>query len=538
MAKRWKKVTTGALALFVAAGLAACGKSDPKPSADGGQQPQGSQQQPSDQQSQEKKTITLDWLTYQYGPVDENAPIKKFVEEKFNVKLNIWYLDVTKREELLGPKLAAGEIPDFMTVYNGADLQKYYKQGIIVDYTDEELNKYMPNYKKLVDKYDPNIWKYVKMNGKYIGIPSLNYDGQFSLATAWNKNWLDKVGITKVPETLEEYKNAVYKFRNEDPDGNGKKDTYGLSKSGMTNVYGAFGIYPEFWTIRDGKIVWSGILPETKKALETLRQWKQDDVIDPEWVIGENTGGYWAISHAFVNGKIGVSSHGSYYHWNPPIPELNYPGGDNTKLFAETTQGKGVIALGKPPVGPDGKFGNITPGLVGSTYMAFGKRAADPEIKHRIMEMWDAFYSDFDLFIKVKYGDKDVHWEYGPDGRSIVMKEGFKKNDEMAKIGGHITFTPFAQPDFVMKLASEQSVESAKKNFSFPGAGYSDAVKAPLPSDGKYKKDLIKLQQDTFTAIINGDKPLDAFDQFVEEWKKSGGDQLTKEANEWYQSLQ
>lgn len=525
----WKKAATGAFVLLLVLFVIACSKNE----GSGGNTttppattpPTNSDALPKDTEvaKPEDKLITLEWLTYQYGPVDENGRNKKIVEEKFNVKMNIWYMDVTKRQELLGAKLASGEIPDFMTVYNGADLQRFYSEGITTDYTQEELEQYMPNYKKIVDSVDPQIWDYVKFNGNYIGIPSINVDGQFSLATAWNQNWLEKLGITKTPETLEEMEEAVYKFRNDDPDGNNKKDTYGMSVSAMTNVYGAYGIYPEFWTIRDGQIVWSGILPETKQALEKLRQWKQDDVIDPEWVVGENTGGYWAVSNAFVNGKIGVSTHGSYYHWNPANPETGSLGGDNTKLFAEATQGNGKIALGKPPVGPAGKFGNITPGFVGTTYMAFGKDAADPDKKHRIMQIWDALYSDFDLYMNVRYGEKGVHYENGADGNSVVWKEGFQKNDEQAKIGAAITFLPFAQPEFWEKLQSPKGLENARTNFSFPGAGYSNAVKAPLASEGKYYQDLIKLQKDTFTAIINGDKPLDEFDKFVADWKSSGG---------------
>ncbi|PYI55795.1 extracellular solute-binding protein [Paenibacillus flagellatus] len=534
MKKRWKTVSTGTLALLVAASMAAC--SSGKKEEPGASQPNGQQGDAGAQ----KKTVTLNWLTYQYGPVDDNAPSKKLLEDKFNVKFNIWYMDVNKREELLGAKIAGGEIPDLMTVYSLADLKKFADQGIITGYTDEELNKYMPNYKKLVDKYTPEMWKYFKIKDKYYGIPYVNIDGQYSLATAWNKTWLDKVGITKVPETLDEFKDAVYKFRNNDPDGNGKKDTYGMSKSAMTDVFGAYGIYNEFWTIRDGKIVWSGVLPEARKALETLAQWKKDDVIDPEWTqgqFGENTGGYWAVSNAFVNGKIGVSTHGSYYHWMPAIAETGSPGGDNYKLFKEATQGKGEIAFGKPPVGPDGKFGNITPGMIGTTSLALGKNANDPEKKARILQIFDALYSDFDLFIKVKYGDKGTMWENGPDGKTIVWKDGYKKNEEQAKFGGGITFTPLPQPEFGQKIQSPKALETAQKLFKFEKAGYENAVKSALPSEPKYYKNLVKLQQETYTAIINGEKPITEFDKFVETWKKEGGDQLTKEANEWYTSV-
>ena len=50
--------------------------------------------------------------------------------------------------------------------------------------------------------------------------------------------------------------------------------------------------------------------PEMKEALERIAKWYQDGVIDPEFVTGENQGGYWALSHSFINGRIGVSGGG------------------------------------------------------------------------------------------------------------------------------------------------------------------------------------------------------------------------------------
>ena len=533
------------LAVVLVFSLAACSGSKTGNSEQGTNTPETGSTPPAENQTSgeenepaedDQKQLTLEWLTYQYGPVDENAAVKKKLEEMFNVKFNIWYIDVTKREELLGAKLSAGEIPDLMTVYSSADLVKFLDQGIITGYTEEELNQYMPNYKKLVDKYDPNIWKYAKFGDQYIGIPSIA-DGGASLATAWRKDWLENVGIDKIPVTLEETEEALYKFRNEDPDKNGKKDTYGMSVSGMTNVYGAYGVYPEFWTVRDGKMVWSGILPETKQALAKLAQWKKDDIITPEWVVGENQGGYWAVSHDFVNGKIGYSTHGMNYHWNPDLTkETGGAPGDNVKLTLEVNP-DAKIGYGQPPIGPDGKFGNITPDFVGTTYMAFGAHA-DPEKKHRIMKIWDALYGDFDLWLAVKWGEEGVHWEHGPDGVSVIRTEAYSQNDAQAKAGLNITFVPFDQPDFRYQLTNPRSLEVRDELFVWEGAGYSDAKKTALPSESKYMSNLIALQKDTFTAIINGEKPLDEFDKFVEEWKKNGGEQLTAEANEWYAQIQ
>lgn len=43
--------------------------------------------------------------------------------------------------------------------------------------------------------------------------------------------------------------------------------------------------------------------------------------------------------------------------------------------------------------------------------------------------------------------------------------------------------------------------------------------------------------EQAYISIITGDKPVDSFDEFVSKWKSSGGDQLTKEANEWWDKV-
>lgn len=43
---------------------------------------------------------------------------------------------------------------------------------------------------------------------------------------------------------------------------------------------------------------------------------------------------------------------------------------------------------------------------------------------------------------------------------------------------------------------------------------------------------LKKLEEETFAKIITGKVGSDAFDSFVEEWKASGGDEITKEVQE------
>ena len=53
-------------------------------------------------------------------------------------------------------------------------------------------------------------------------------------------------------------------------------------------------------------------------------------------------------------------------------------------------------------------------------------------------------------------------------------------------------------------------------------------------------KDLAYLQtmeKQVYTNIIYGNESIDAFDKFVEDWYAQGGDKITEEVNEWYQSV-
>ena len=47
---------------------------------------------------------------------------------------------------------------------------------------------------------------------------------------------------------------------------------------------------------------------------------------------------------------------------------------------------------------------------------------------------------------------------------------------------------------------------------------------------------LQKLEAETFLQIITGEKPVDEFDNFVNQWKSLGGDTITEELTEMINS--
>ena len=60
---------------------------------------------------------------------------------------------------------------------------------------------------------------------------------------------------------------------------------------------------------------------------------------------------------------------------------------------------------------------------------------------------------------------------------------------------------------------------------------------APTDTMKKKWEQLQTMEKQVYTNIIYGKEDPSAFDQFVEDWKAQGGDDITKEVNEWYQSV-
>ncbi|UUZ83791.1 hypothetical protein LJK88_08340 [Paenibacillus sp. P26] len=91
-----KKIMVGSLLLTVSL-LSACG-GDPK-SADGGK---GA--------SSDQGPVTIDWLAYNsYNQPNVDNPIGKMVQEKFNAKFNVWYIDPKNWDDNLNVKLGSGK---------------------------------------------------------------------------------------------------------------------------------------------------------------------------------------------------------------------------------------------------------------------------------------------------------------------------------------------------------------------------------------------------------------------------------------------
>lgn len=461
-------------------------------------------------------------------PLDDTDELVTRWNEKYNVTFHIKNYD--KLEEQLNLDIAAGEIPDVMYCNtNPTMLKNYYDQGALAKIPNEMIDKYMPVVKEKFESEAPGAYEYGYFDGDRYGIPnSIFYYSNYRYPIVYNGLWLQKLGIEKAPETFEELEQLFTSFVKEDPDDNGKNDTYAISNTSLQLVYDAFGTMRDGWLKKDGKYVFAPTQPEMKEALKKLNEWYNNGILTPEFITGENTGGYWAVSHAFLNGQIGVSCMGSGYHWNSELPGrvagANYA--EAEKINPEFAKN---FIFGKTITGVDGKKRAFTNNPLRNMYMMFGAQLEKDYGKMaKILQIVDDMMGNEDNYLDAFYGVKGRDWDFAEDG-SIAPKLTI---EELAKGGAWGTF------QFVSLGANNKLPEAALVKWFEETAHVNDSTwqselypLTTITESIDYLADLKELWETTEVAIITGEKPIDYFDDFVKEWYEIGGQIYEDEVN-------
>lgn len=499
---------------------------------------------------QNSNRMKITWANYQIEPTAADAEMLKYYGEKFGVDFEVININNEKYHEILNIKIASGEIPDLFYLKDASLLGTYVKQGVTAKIPMDLLQKNAPEMLKVINDNTPGAMEMGKNNGALYGIPAMNPTNRFHIPLVYRGDWMKAVGVTKVPTTLAEFETLMYKFANNDPDGNGKKDTYGLSQDGLNAVFGAFGLVPfdhsskggpgtDYWQLENGKIVNSSVSPSVKSALTYLAKWYKDGVIDPEFITGENQGGYWALSHAFIKGRIGFSTRGNYYHWSMPgqykmlnsetgLKEDAAPGAIAKEFLAANPNGK--IVFGNSLKGPTGKQGMKEYNALMNFYVISKKVEKDPAKMAKILQMLnESANPDWKKRVTVSNGFEGTHWKVVDEENEVFtyLPPFDKDTGFVSRIGAVLKITlPYPPKD-----PREQWAFSMQ----YDKFGIQSLIQVGLPMASKYKADLMKLRDESYIYIITGAKPISYFDEYVKKWYEMGGKAATDEANAYYQ---
>lgn len=459
-------------------------------------------------------------------PTEDNNYVQKYLEQKYNVKI----INMRVTDENFKLKIAANEIPDiFPQTPTETDMVTWAKQGVIANVSVDEIKQYMPKYVTDVESVDPNAWDIGLVDGKNYGIPRVWLNGSTGFIPTYNNGWLKAIGYSEPPKTLEEFEDVLTKFRNNDPDGNGQKDTYGMSGRGknarnqlFNEVYAAYGVNPyQFMEASDGTITWGGIMNESLEATKQLNKWYNSDLIDPEFMTDDNG----LMGQKFNSKKIGIIDTNMYHH-----------------LFGQlqTFTDNGIEpAFGKGLIGPAGKSLEMSNGALQTPLMLGVQVEKDDKKRIKILQILEEIATNDETYLTTAFGESGVSYEM-KDGIPVLIAPYDTEGDKRLQLGIGGFYNPLIERAVTTwKFHMPQDKLDFKAKVTAGNELITDVLgPTVLESKGKYFANLSALQDEFYTKAIIAKNAGDVdklFEDFKSQWLKAGGQEILDEATKIYQ---
>jgi putative aldouronate transport system substrate-binding protein len=470
--------------------------------------------------------------------IDDNV-LTRWGEDNLGIKIKTTLLggDAANYNTKLRLALTGAEkLPDVLPVYDLQLVSDLIESGRVKD-VGTDIKKYMPErLKKIYEQY-PTTFNPLVKDGKVYGIaiaPALA-DGQVMLI---RQDWLDKLNL-KAPTTIEEFENVMAAFTNNDPDGNGKNDTYGFTFSGkesyntgwVSDPVMIFSAYtgknlPHQWNENDGKLSYGSVAEGTKDALGKLSEWYKKGYLNKE--LGSLAA--WDAIADFTEGKAGIIIGRAWLYEVVKDVEKNVSGAKIEPYpFIKTVDGETAYQQGQ----------------LNDGYFMFNKDFNNME----------AFFLYYDKLYDAAFGTGDFKYGYAEnydydivDGKVVYDPTKFDPPMTEIQAVGKMSFTkniPLVDRALVSKEKLESldtGSETTKKGFEIEYQNRNTLLPiafngAPTATMETSWGQLQTMESETFTKIIYGDLPLSAYDSYVKDWNEKGGKKITEEVNEWYKNV-
>lgn len=447
----------------------------------------------------------------------EDDPVIAEIEKKTNTKVTMNLVNAGTILSDFSILVASGDVPDVSQLV-AFDYYQFVDQGIFLE-LDELVEKYGQNIKKAVGEEQAHCWDVLRTDGKLYAIPKLTSAGKYILTA--REDWMKKLGI-ETPQTLDAYVDMVRRFTTDDPDGNGKNDTYGISYAGAGNnsaymwmfspIFGAYGFQPQQYMIKGDKVVPTSVSDEYKEAVELITQLYKEKVIDQEIFIQKED----QARQKLVNSKSGA-----FLGWWSMVPNILL---DQWKMNDVNPDAKWVIL--PAPKGADGQQGYISQPEIQCT-VSIARNTKNPEA---VMKLLDYLASDEGYSLATK-GIEGVH--YDPE-TGAVTEEGQKASTEkwLGALGMILSNVSVQEADWEKNTPDKWVYIKAAKDMPLY---QSDMYSIVTDEYNTIYPEIKKIEEEWFIKFVTGEKSLDDYDEYVKAWEKKGGlemlESMVKEYN-------
>lgn len=487
--------------------------------------------------------FTFGVAKYAQGDDRNDNPWTRYLRDRFGIIVHkLWEAPGKPFEQKKDVMIATGDIPDFFLA-SPTQLVQLYKADMIADLT-EVYERFAPEaVRRVVEEAGPEVMQAAVFDGRLMALPHTGTAKELASILWIREDWMNRLQLP-APQTMDDVLRIAEAFTLRDPDGNGQDDTYGIGldknlsfASGFLNGYHA---YRSIWTEDgEGQLAYSSIQPEMKTALQKLRGLYESGFIDPQFGVKDSTKVYESIAAGKVGMIYGGISTGKLYQYSPDHRWLPFPA---PSVDAEPTRFSHGL--------------NIYQG-----FWVVKKGSPHPEALLRMAEQFVNlfYYNTSDELYKMFNYDSDKVlsiWQNAP----VRLYRSYKNAEIYKHLEPYLQSPVKADPSQLGSLTPEERLEynsimdfrqgkltdwsrAARSDTGGAGQIVLDYIRndlympdlflgPPTPTMVRKRDSLIKMENELFIKLILGTAPLDDFDKFVRDWKRLGGDEITKEVNE------
>jgi putative aldouronate transport system substrate-binding protein len=448
------------------------------------------------------------------------------IEKLIGKKLDVTWVPNADYNDRTTVTLASDHVPEVMVVQGKVPAFVQSAQaGAFWDLTDK-LGKY-PNL--TASAANKQILLNSSINGRNYGIFRLR--DPMRVALIIRKDWLNKLGL-KMPETVDDMYNLAKAFTQQDPDGNGKADTYGLLIPKWPGVYGTASPYdvietwfgaPNGWGTRDGKLYPGFDSPQFLDADRFMKKMVDEKLINADFATLDS--GKW--NDTFFSGKAGM------------MLDVSSRGLDVLKLFKQKDpKNYDVLTMTGNLLGPDGQRHSY-PTIGYNGFLAISKQSVPTE---------DELNDVLSVLDKLSSKEGQILLNNGIEGKSFTIQDGYAQgsgNTDSATKTLINDVTSFAQlgtqsNGYLAYRALPPGTpekELDKARLAFHASDLKTAVYNPaLPLVAQsYVQNGARLDQiiaDARIKYLAGQLTEDGLKAEIRRWYSEGGQQIVDEMNQ------
>lgn len=244
----------------------------------------------------------------------QDSPTTRAFEEMTGYKVNYYQISGSNEEAEVGNALLEDNTYSFIKCARGA-FDQYVVQDAFLDLT-ELLNRYGQN---LLETISDDLWEACTYNGKIYAIPEYGYGDMQNGALVFNAEHLERAGITKLPETLTEFTDAIYKLQR--TLGANDNNYHALAMSAASAIIpvlaGSFDVPKEFYEDENGKVTRDIYSDEMLNYIKYMNRLVRDNCLPANWDSAQDA----QLMGWFTNENISVV-HLPYWYVTPLCEQM------------------------------------------------------------------------------------------------------------------------------------------------------------------------------------------------------------------------